>query len=40
MNKKFIGVIAEHDPEGRVKPLSITWEDGRAFNVDKVLDEE
>jgi len=38
MSKIFIGVVAEHDPEGRVKPLSITWEDGRVFSVDKVLD--
>lgn len=38
MSKTFIGVIAEHDEEGRVKPLSIRWEDGRVFSVDKVLD--
>jgi len=38
MAKTFIEVIAEHDREGRIKPLSITWADGRKYSVDKVLD--
>lgn len=29
MAKTFIEVIAEHDREGKIKPLSITWADGR-----------
>lgn len=38
MAKTFIEVIAEHDREGRIKPLSITWADGRKYSIDKVLD--
>lgn len=37
MSKKFIGVRTEHDPEGRVTPLFITWE-GKKYSVDRVLD--
>ena len=25
-------------PEGAVKPLSVEWEDGRRFEVDRLLD--
>lgn len=38
MRKVFVKVIAEHEPDGRCKPLSIEWEDGRVFEVDRVLD--
>jgi len=37
-NKKFVDVTAEHSRDGKVKPLSITWEDGRVYSVDRVLD--
>lgn len=37
MAKTFIEVIAEHDREGRIKPLSITWADGRKYSIDKVF---
>lgn len=38
MTKISIEVIAEHSRDGKIKPLSITWEDGRKYSVDKVLD--
>ncbi len=36
--KVFVRVLAETDEEGNVKPKSITWEDGRAYVIDKVTD--
>lgn len=38
MAKISIKVIAEHSRDGIIKPLTITWEDGRKYSVDKVLD--
>lgn len=38
MAKEFICVIAEHDVDGSTKPVSIRWNDGRVFSVDRVLD--
>ena len=38
MSKIFIEVTAKHDTQGNVRPLSIKWEDGRVFEVDKLLD--
>ena len=34
----YVKVVAEISPEGAVKPLSVEWEDGRRFDVDRVLD--
>ena len=33
-----VNVIARHDEQGRVRPLEVEWEDGRRFEVDKLLD--
>jgi hypothetical protein len=38
MRKVFVTVLAEHDTIGRCKPLSITWEDGRIYEIDRILD--
>lgn len=38
MGKVFVSVLALHDPEGRIKPLSITWTDGRKYEIDRVID--
>jgi hypothetical protein len=38
MGKTFVKVTAEHDESGRVKPLSVTWTDGRRYEVDRVTD--
>ncbi|WP_110953025.1 hypothetical protein [Anaerosinus massiliensis] len=37
MEKKFIKVIAEHYPDGAIRPVAIDW-DGRNLSVDKILD--
>jgi hypothetical protein len=39
MGKIFVTVIARHDPDGKITPLSITWTDGRNFEIDKIKDE-
>ncbi len=38
MSKTYVKVIAEYSETGKVTPLSITWTDGRAFQIDRVLD--
>ncbi len=37
--KVFVEVHAKFDPNGNVIPLSIIWEDGRVFEIDKVLEK-
>jgi len=34
----YVRVVAEFDEAGGVRPLSVAWEDGRRFEVDRVLD--
>ncbi|AJQ27559.1 hypothetical protein [Pelosinus fermentans] len=36
--KVFVEVTAKHDTYGNIRPLSIKWEDGRVFEVDKIFD--
>lgn len=36
--KVYVSVKAEFNPEGGFKPISFIWEDGREFEIDKVLD--
>lgn len=33
-----VKVTAEFGADGRVRPLSLTWEDGRVFEVERVTD--
>jgi len=37
-HRVYVKVIAEFDEAGSIRPLSIAWEDGRKFCVDRVLD--
>lgn len=37
-NKIYVTVKAIFYPEGLLKPVSLIWEDGREYMVDKVLD--
>ena len=37
-HRVYVRVIVEYDEEGGVCPLSIRWEDGRKFRVDRILD--
>lgn len=36
--KHYVEVLARIDEEGVVTPVSITWDDGRTFEIDRVLD--
>ena len=36
--KVYVSVVAEIDEEGNKKPLSVKWEDGRKYMIDKVLE--
>ena len=36
--KKFVPVIASFEEDGKLTPLKVTWEDGRVFEIDQVLD--
>lgn len=38
MSKIFVQITAEHDIDGKVRPLTMKWEDGRVFEIDKILD--
>ena len=38
--KIYVNVIACHDTEGNIVPLEIIWEDGRRFEIDRVLAKE
>ena len=35
---KYITVIAKMKPDNSIIPLSIIWEDGKEFFIDKVID--
>lgn len=37
-NKIFVEVIAKYDLDGKILPQAIVWNDGRVFEIDKVLD--
>lgn len=36
--KVYVGVNVRFEPDGRMMPLSLIWEDGREYEIDKVLD--
>ena len=36
--KTYVAVLAKFEPDGRLLPLQIEWEDGRVYSVDRVLD--
>lgn len=36
--KVFVGVNAKFEPDGTLTPVSVIWEDGRIFEIDKILD--
>ena len=38
MGKTFITVFAVHDPEGKTKPLALTWTNGKQYEIDRVMD--
>ena len=36
--KQYVEVIAKTDTQGYTLPLWVIWDDGRRFEIDKVLD--
>ena len=36
--RAYVKVIARHDETGKVYPREVEWEDGRRFEVDRLLD--
>lgn len=38
MRKVYVDVTLKQDKYGTIVPLTVTWEDGRRFEVDRVLD--
>lgn len=37
-DKKYVEVIVKYNTDGKMTPLSIIWEDGRTYEIDKVMD--
>ncbi len=38
MRKVYIDVILKNDREGMLRPLSIEWENGEVFEIDRLID--
>ncbi len=38
MGKKFISIVAQFSEEGKVIPMTLIWEDGRKFSIDRIVD--
>lgn len=36
--KVYVAVEADFSAEGKIMPRSVTWEDGRRFPIDRVMD--
>lgn len=36
--KRYVKVMAVTDEDGRITPVSVEWEDGRVYEIDRVLD--
>jgi len=39
IRKVYVEVTARFDTEGNITPLSVTWEDGTVYTIDKVVDK-
>ena len=37
--KVYVAVVLRVDSDGRMKPLAIEWEDGRKYDITKVIDK-
>ncbi|MEA5060541.1 hypothetical protein SDC9_171973 [bioreactor metagenome] len=36
--KVYVAVKAQFKPDGKLLPFSITWEDGKEFEIDRIMD--
>lgn len=39
IRKVYVGVRANVDLEGNITPISIKWDDGRVFEIDRIIDK-
>ena len=39
MSKIYVDVIAEFSKDGELIPKSLRWEDGRVYEIDRILDK-
>ena len=37
-HRAYVRVLVDVDEDGRARPVRIFWEDGRAFDVDRLMD--
>lgn len=37
--KVYVEVIARFDTDGNITPLSVKWENGTVYEIDKVIDK-
>lgn len=38
MRKVYVSVNADFTPEGQIVPLSFKWDDGRFYEIDRIID--
>lgn len=36
--KQYVSVTAKFDSDGNILPLTINWNDGRVFDIDRITD--
>ena len=36
-SKVYVGVNARFEPDGKLTPLSVAWEDGSEYEIDRAL---
>ena len=39
VRKVYVEVTAKFDTDGNITPLSVTWEDGTVYEIDRILDK-
>ena len=40
MRKVFVEVMAKFDTEGNLVPISLKWEDGKEYSIDKLYEHK
>jgi len=40
MKKIFVDMLVQYTKEGEQIPVSLTWEDGRKFDIDRVFEHQ
>ena len=39
MAKTLVPVLARHDTDGSITPIMVYWQDGKTFQIDKVIEK-